>query len=361
MRTGPRPLSAHIGLMASAFPPGGEGYAKAMTDMLAGIKKYQEHPYKRDMKPLKILWKKGSVSVGVAMRLKAGQPTLLLVPSMVNKAYILDLMKGRSLLRWLEGQGVNAALLDWGNPVVDNSLQDIDAAIDERLIPAIEFMVQQAIKNGGAPIHVLGYCMGGTLLAGAAKKAEASIRSLIFLAAPWDFHAGGQALLNRVKFWAPSAAPMINEKGHLPMDWMQTVFASLDPVYAAKKFAKFAAMDADSEESALFVAVEDWLNDGVDLPAALAQQPIDEWFLCNRPGLGQWVDATQISAPSLIITSRKDRLVEYETAAALRDKIPGAELLDSGFGHIGMMIGSNAIECTWKPIAEWVKKHDKQG
>ena len=357
MRTGPRPLSAHIGLMASAFPPGDEGYAKAMTDMLAGIKKYQEHPYKRDVPPLEILWEKGSVSVGVATPLKAGQPTLLLVPSMVNKAYILDLMKGRSLLRWLGENGVNAALLDWGSPVVDNSLRDIDGAIDERLVPAIEFMAQQA----GGPVHVLGYCMGGTLLAGAAKKAEASIRSLLFLAAPWDFHAGGQALLNRVKFWAPSAAPMITEKGHLPMDWMQTVFASLDPVYAAQKFAKFAAMDAESEESALFVAVEDWLKDGIDLPAALARQPIDEWFLCNCPGLGQWVDAAQIPAPSLVITSRKDRLVDYETAAALQQKIPGAELLDTGAGHVGMMIGSNAIECTWKPVAAWVKKQSKKG
>lgn len=114
MRTGPRPLSAHIGLMASAFPPGDEGYAKAMTDMLAGIKAYQSHPYKRDVKPLEILWQKGSVSVGVAAPLKAGQSTLLLVPSMVNKAYILDLMQGRSLLRWLGENGVNAALLDWG-------------------------------------------------------------------------------------------------------------------------------------------------------------------------------------------------------------------------------------------------------
>jgi polyhydroxyalkanoate synthase subunit PhaC len=262
-------------------------------------------------------------------------------------------MPERSLLRWLDAQRINAALLDWGDPVEDGDMSDIDAAIGRRLVPAIRYLAQQ--NNG--PIHVLGYCMGGTILASAAQDAAADIKSLIFLAAPWDFHAGTQALLNRVRFWAPSAGPMIAEKGFLPMDWMQTVFASLHPISAAQKYADFAAMDQESDAAKLFVAVEDWLNDGVDLPAAIAQQPINEWFLQNKPGLGEWGDPAQIAAPSLILTSRKDRLVDYETAAALAKKIPGAKLVDSGCGHIGMMAGRDAIEKAWTPIAGWVKKH----
>lgn len=336
--------------MASALP---EGDVEALQKMLLGVQAYQAHPYARQKPDLNIIWQQGSVTVGTLAPFKKGQPVLLLVPSMVNRAYIMDLMPERSLLRWLEGQGINACLLDWGNPVDDGDMSDLDAAIGRRLVPSIRFLAQQ----NKVPVHVLGYCMGGTILASAAEDAAEDIASLIFLAAPWDFHAGTQALLNRVKFWAPSAAPMIAAKGFLPMDWMQTVFASLHPGNAAQKFTDFAVMDQQSSAAKMFVAVEDWLNDGVDLPAAIAQQPINEWFLQNKPGQGEWGDVSAIKAPSLIITSRRDRLVDYETAAALHKEIEGSKLIDSGCGHIGMMAGRDAVEKVWTPIAEWVKKH----
>ena len=44
-----------------------------------------------------------------------GVPALF-VPSLVNRAYVLDLAPGHSMLRWLAGQGVRPLLLDWGWP-----------------------------------------------------------------------------------------------------------------------------------------------------------------------------------------------------------------------------------------------------
>jgi polyhydroxyalkanoate synthase len=362
MRTGPRPLAAHIGLMASALESNApDDYARAMQNMLLGLKAYQLHPYKRDMKSLHTRWHAGSVTVGSPEgKSRAGRPLLLLVPSMVNKAYIMDLMEERSLLRWLAGQGIDACLMDWGDPVQDESLGSIESAITQRLVPAIEALAAEH----GSPIHVLGYCMGGTILAGAAQFAAKDIKSLTFLAAPWDFHAGTQALLKRVQFWAPNAAPMMVEKGHLPMEWMQTVFASLNPAAGAHKFGDFAAMDQESDAAKLFVAVEDWLNDGVDLPTGLASQPIFEWFIENRPARGQWyvgesqVNPKTLKCPSLILSSRRDRLVDFDTAASLRAWIPGSKLVDTQCGHIGMMAGKNAVEKVWQPLAEWIKQHN---
>ena len=43
-------------------------------------------------------------------------PPVLVVPSLINRAYILDLAPGRSLLRWLAAQGLRPLLLDWGAP-----------------------------------------------------------------------------------------------------------------------------------------------------------------------------------------------------------------------------------------------------
>ena len=41
---------------------------------------------------------------------------MLVVPSLINRAYILVLAPGRSALRWLAAQGLRPILMDWGAP-----------------------------------------------------------------------------------------------------------------------------------------------------------------------------------------------------------------------------------------------------
>ena len=373
MRKGPHPLTVQIAL-AAAIPDGGaDGFtagpnSKAIVEarmekMLLGIQHYQNHPYKVERQPLQKIWSEGTASLQVLPRADGeagtnrGREVLLLVPSMVNRGYILDLCEERSMLRWLVAQGLEVCLLDWGEGAEDPGQQTIEGIVLQRLVPAIQFIAQKYERK----IHVLGYCMGGTLIAGAAQQASDSIKSLIFLAAPWDFHAGTKNMLNRVKFWAPSAFPAIAEKGILPMDWMQTLFASLEPESAANKFAAFLDMPEGGAAQRLFIAVEDWLNDGVDLPGEVAQHCIKEWFFENAPAAKKWmlagspVDPALLIIPTLVITSRQDRLVDYDTAAAIAAHMKNAKIMDAGTGHIGMIAGSKALERVWMPIAEWVK------
>jgi polyhydroxyalkanoate synthase len=369
MRKGPHPLSVQISLAASAPEMGKADFtarppletAEEIKNMLLGIQKYQTHPYHPKRGKLETVWEAGAASVSTipGHAAKKDSPAILLVPSMVNRAYILDLVPERSMLRWLGEQGVTPYLLEWGEGVEDDGQQSIDDIVLQRLVPAIEFVAQ---KHSGKTC-VLGYCMGGTLLAGAAQNAAQFISSLIFLAAPWDFHAGTRTMLSQVQFWAPSAFPAIVEKGHLPMDWMQVLFASLAPGSAAKKFASFADMDQDSDEARLFVAVEDWLNDGVDLPGPVAQQCIKEWFFENATAAGKWqvggeaVNPSKLAVPTLVITSKRDRLVDYDTAVSVSAGIKRKKVIDTGTGHIGMIAGSGAVEKVWAPIADWVKKN----
>lgn len=376
MRNGPHPLTVQIALAATlpegrrmpglqAGPDAEAVVSKRMEKMLLGIQRYQNHPYKVEREPLQKIWGEGTASLQVLPpgadvgKAKAGREVLLLVPSMVNRGYILDLCAERSMLRWLAAQGLEVLLLDWGEGTQDDGQQTIEGIVLQRLVPAIEFAVQKY----GCRVHVLGYCMGGTLVAGAAQQAAESIASLIFLAAPWDFHAGTKNMLNRVKFWAPSAFPAIAEKGVLPMDWMQTLFASLEPESAANKFAGFLEMEEGSPAQRLFIAVEDWLNDGVDLPGDVAEQCIKEWFFENAPAAQKWelaghlVNPAALDVPALVIASRRDRLVDYGMAAALAAGMKKSEILDAGTGHIGMIAGSKAVEKVWKPIAEWIKAH----
>ena len=65
------------------------------------------------------LWREGTTRV-----LDYGDPArggvpLLVVPSLINRAYILDLSARSSLLRWLADQGFRPFLVDWGRPGID--------------------------------------------------------------------------------------------------------------------------------------------------------------------------------------------------------------------------------------------------
>lgn len=365
MREGLRPLSSYIGIATAAYSaqnPDATALPEEVQTMLRGVQAYYAHPYKAQRGALDIVWQEGELSIGAVPEheYKSAQPTLLLIPSLVNKADILDLLPQRSMLRWFAGQGIDPYLLDWGNSVDDAGQQSMEAVVQERLVPALEFLQQH---NGGAPVHALGYCMGGTVLVGAATKAQGVLASVTCLAAPWDFHGGQQALLNRVKFWAPSAFPAIAEKGLLPVEWLQTLFASLDPTMMIEKFTKFAQMDPESERAELFIAVEDWLNDGVSLPADLAQHCIRNWFLKNEPMRGEWelgeafVHPEDIECPVLVVASDKDRLVEYDSAAALAQQLKHPTIINPSCGHIGMIAGRSSVEKVWQPIAAWIYKH----
>lgn len=372
MRTGPRPLSVHIGMAASHWAQDqaagsssvmkGDNIAHELSKMLLGIQKYHLHSYQPQRPDLEVLWQKGE-----ARLLKMPQPynqgekkSIILIPSLVNKAYIMNLNEQRSLMQFLYAQGVYPYLLDWGSLLRDDGQQTLDDLILNRFIPA----VKEINKTSGMAVHGLGYCMGGTMLAAVANIEPDLFRSLIFLASPWDFHAGSQRLLNRVKFWAPTALPQIDMLGHLSVDWIQTLFALLDPSLSIRKFVKFYDLDNESQEAKLFVTVEDWLNDGVDLPENIARECVQNWFLNNDAARGMWsingkvIKPENIRVPVLTICSTKDNLVEYETAMALHNKLADKQkckAINPKCGHIGMIAGKSAVEKIWLPIVKWIE------
>ncbi len=358
-------MSAHMGMAASYwrdnFSSGAEnaaGIHNEMLDMMRGIQMYLGHPYERHISPLKCVHEIGCVKIlsDPDHDYGEGREVLLLVPSLINKADILDLMEERSMMRWMGARGIDVYLLDWGGALADPDAQNFDGAVEKKIIEAAAFLHAQK----GGPVHTLGYCMGGTLVTAAAALRPDLFASMICLAAPWDFHGGTQALLNRVKFWSPTLLPSMKDKGHLSVDWLQLLFASLDPALAMHKFVRFAHMDQDGVDAALFVAVEDWLNDGVPLPEDMAGQVVKDWFFENAPACKKWrvtgqvIDPSKIDLPAYIIASSKDRLVEFETAKALADQIPNAVLYDPACGHVGMIAGGNAVENVWQPIADWI-------
>ena len=283
----------------------------------------------------------------------AGDMPVLFVPSLVNRSYVLDLMPGQSMMRWLGAAGIRPLLLDWGWP---------DAA--ERrftLTDQVAGRIERALTALPGPVVLAGYCMGGLLALAAALRRPDRVRALALLATPWDFHAAGQGTAMRLARMLPAFEPVMQATGTLPVDALQSLFAALNPAGIAAKFRAFGAMDQGGEAAARFVALEDWLNDGVPLGAAIARETVGDWYGANSPARGEWriagerVAPGRLSMPCFVAAPGRDRIVPPESAMALARAIPGAVVHRPAAGHVGMVAGRAAEASLWQPLLGWLR------
>ncbi|MAE51521.1 MAG: hypothetical protein CMH27_06900 [Micavibrio sp.] len=365
MRDGPKLLSMHLG-MTGACLQGQEEAVRVLTEMVRGIQLYQKSKYNPERSPRDLIWQEGESRL---YRIRGPEgtdaeenPVCVLIPSLINGSSILDLCAERSLASWLSEQGLNVYLFDWGDLMKEANDITIETLVCDRMVHAIKRLKSVSrLKN--STIHGLGYCMGGALSLGALSHEPDLFNSMTLLATPWDFYAGQKTLLHHVQFWAPSALSAIENKKYLSADQLQSLFAGVDPMLAQKKFSRFSKMDMDSESARIFVAVEDWINDGKDLPLNIAKECISDWFISNAPYAGKWflkgkaVDPSTMNIPVHIVASPKDQLVEYDAALSIKEALPEADVTLPSCGHIGMIAGKDSIEQVWQPMAKWMKKH----
>ena len=187
-RQGPRPLTLHLGSAAASWmsslavlpharngslnwnkqlAPQAEALASAlarrnpealagaindevhrrMADFLAGIDGYRRHPYRRGLDSQRdapdVLWHQGSsrlldYGTGSSGAAEDHAPTVMFVPSLINRAYILDLSRDRSLMRYLAASGIRPMLLDWGAPAGSERDFGLDDYIAGRLNAALD-------------------------------------------------------------------------------------------------------------------------------------------------------------------------------------------------------------------------------
>jgi polyhydroxyalkanoate synthase len=353
-RLGPRPLALHLA-QAHAAAAGG---SLALDDVLAGLQAYWRHPYRRTPAEPPALW-----SCGTTRLLDygpAGAFPVLAVPSLINRAYILDLLPGRSLLRQLRAEGFRPLLLDWGVPGAAERRLTLADFVLARLGAAVDWWGQW---HGGRPA-VLGYCMGGLLAVALAVHRREALAGLALLATPWDFHArAGTGSGERAA--PPPFAPLsalAGGLGGLPVAVIQGLFAGVDPLQVPRKFARFAKLDPASPEGELFVAVEDWLNDGVPLAPEVARECLLDWYGANLPGRGRWrlaghlIQPERLGLPCFVAIPERDRIVPPSSAEALAECLPAATVVRPAGGHIGMVVSARAQRSLWRPLSDWLRR-----
>lgn len=346
--------------------------ATRLRAMLDGLETWQAHPYRREFPDPPAIWR-----CGQSRLLDYGQapeatnpdgPPVLVVPSLINRAYILDLAPGRSLLRALAAEGLRPVLLDWGIPADAERALDLDGFGETRLLPALAHLSE---ASGRAPA-VVGYCMGGTLSAGLAARRRGVMTRLVTIGAPWDFAssagiAGGLRTMTR-SAGAERAEDWLRHLGDafglVPVEVFQTLFALINPIQASLKFQRLNRMDPEGAAARLFVAVEDWVADGVPMPVPAARDLLVSWQLRNATARGRWrflggrVDPRQITVPTLVFSGQGDMIAPPPLSEPLAAAIPGAQLVRPRTGHVGMVVGGHAGSAVMRPMARFLLGRD---
>ena len=349
------------GLLAQADPEAlaralGAEAATRIGRFLEGIEGYRAHSYRRRLADPPVLWQAGATRVLAFGGDLAGAPVLL-VPSLINRAYILDLTAQRSFARYLRERGLRPYLLDWGEPGADEREFGLDDYILGRLAPALEAVCRDA----GQPVVLAGYCMGGTMVLPIAARAD--VAALVLLATPWDFWADGRHQARLIAAYLPGLTALIDGLGQLPPDALQAMFAALDPLLAARKFTAFAALPPASAAARNFVALEDWLNDAVPLTGPVAHACLEDWYCANAPARGSWrvggepVRPERVTCPALNVVPARDRIVPPASAEAMSAALSDVETWRPPLGHIGMMASPRAKRLLWRRLADWISTH----
>jgi polyhydroxyalkanoate synthase len=330
---GPRPLPLFLEMLRSETAAEPERMARA----LAGLRRYQQAPRPRPVRPMPARFRKGRAR----LRDYGGEgPVVVFVPSLINPPRVLDLTAETSLIRWVRAQGFRCWLLDWGEPRPADRALDVARHVSERLVPLLAKLPE--------PPLLVGYCLGGTMAWAAA--AIAPVAGVATIAAPWHF--GDYPERDAIGDLWHAAQPACDALGLVPMEVFQAGFWRLDPGRTIAKYEALAA--ADDAAVASFLALEDWANGGAPLTYAAGAELFEGLIAANRTGRGEWrvgarvVDPRALSCPAVEFVSLSDRIVPAASAAGL------AERRDLRAGHVGMVTGRERM-ALWEPLGEWLK------
>lgn len=278
---------------------------------------------------------------------------LLVVASLINRYYVLDLLPELSVIDGFCARGFEVYVLDWkGSGDLGPSLRFTDY-IDGAIAAAAQ-------AAGTEPVAMLGYCMGGTLATMFAARHPERVRALGLLGTPIDFHASG-VLADWIKPDRFDVDLMIDACGNMPPALMQSGFKLMNPADAVFKFAHLCLDADDAWRVRHFVALESWLADNVAFPGGLYRAYIKELYQDNALALGRMrvdgevVDLKKLTAPLLNILGLRDHICAPPSSRALMALCGASDqtLLEFETGHIGLSASRGAHQRLWPQVFDW--------
>lgn len=280
---------------------------------------------------------------------------VVLVPSLINRHYVLDLQPGKSFVESMLEAGHDVWAIDWGRPTAEDRYLTLEDFADRAIGRAARIAARTA---GAGQAHLLGYCLGGTLTAIHAALRPEHVASLTLVAAPVRFGDDGLlAAWTRTAGFDPRA--LVAAFGNAPWPLMQAAFHMLRPTLTLAKLVHLLHKADDETFVEGFLALETWGNDNVSFPGAAFETLTKDLYRDDALAkgtlsmAGRPVRLADVRCPLLAITFEHDTIVPPASATAILE-LAGSkdkEHLHLPGGHVGAMVSRSAKQGLWPRIS----------
>jgi polyhydroxyalkanoate synthase len=290
---------------------------------------------------------------------RAYRPPLLLTMSLVSKAYIFDLRPGSSLVEVMLDHGLDVFMLDWGVPDADDAGNTFETYCADYLPDAIAVT---CAESGGDDLTLLGYCLGGVLTnLYAAANPDGPVRNLVVVATPCDFSKLGPmgAMMERGRL---DADDLVDDTGNVPAQAILNAFRLVRPMGDLSSYADLWVNLWSDEFLESYQAIMGWARDQIPFPGATMRQMVrmfnrENAFVTDTARLaGERVSLRDIRRPFLSVLSMADHITPPEAVTPMLELIGSDDKSELRFetGHVGLIVGRNAVRNTMPQIAEWI-------
>ncbi|MFZ5610059.1 MAG: PHA/PHB synthase family protein [Pseudomonadota bacterium] len=274
---------------------------------------------------------------------------ILFLPPWINKFYILDLTPEKSLIKWLVDEGYTVFCVSWVNPDGAYAETGFEDYMVEGALKAIE-VARQAAKVAG--IHVVGYCIAGTLLAAAlaylsARGEAGQVKTATFFTAQVDFTKAGELQVFVDEKQLEAIDKRMAEKGYLDSAAMATTFNLLR---ANDLIWSFVVNNYLLGKEPLPFDLLYWNADSTRMPRAMHLYYLKNFYHENnliKPGklklAGVPIDLGKIKSDIYIQAGKEDHIAPFPSVYRMLTHFKGdTRFILAGSGHIAGVINPPA-------------------
>jgi polyhydroxyalkanoate synthase len=270
----------------------------------------------------------------------------VIIPPLDQQFYILDLREKNSFIKWAVGEG-HTVVVSWVNPDETLAAKSFEDYMLEGPVAALEAMEK---ATGEPDANVIGYCLGGTLLACTlaymAAKKDSRVVSATFFASLVDFKEPGELGIFIDEEQLAALEERMNEKGYLEGTTMATTFNMLR---ANDLIWSFVVNNYLLGKDPFPFDLLYWNSDSTRMPAAM-----HSFYLRDMPGeqarsaggitlAGTPIDLRKIKTPAYIISTREDHIAPWPATYAATQLYQGpVRFVLGASGHIAGIVNPPA-------------------
>jgi polyhydroxyalkanoate synthase len=274
---------------------------------------------------------------------------LLIMPPWINKYYILDLREKNSYIGYLVKQGYTVFCVSWVNPDHNHANTHFD---DYMTDGSLEAMRQIAKITQQDSINIVGYCIGGTLLASTLAYLNAvpqkpeglpKVLSATYLVTLIDFSEPGDLGVFIDEDQVTAIEEHMAEQGYLEASAMATTFNLLR---ANDLIWSFVVNNYLLGKEPFPFDILYWNGDSTNLPAAMQSFYLRKMYIENKlvqpNGVSMkdvLIDLRSITVPSFMLSTRDDHIAPWKSTYAATQIYKGpVKFVLSGSGHIAGIV-----------------------